>query len=41
MIGGYAILELPSLEECLAFTQEYAALILSLADELEIDIRPV
>ncbi len=41
MIGGYAILEMPSMEECLAFTNEYAALMLTLATELEIDVRPV
>lgn len=41
MIGGYAILEMASMEECLAFTREYAALMLTLATELEIDIRPL
>ena len=41
MIGGYAILEMPSMEECLAFTHQYAALMLTLGDELEIDVRPV
>ncbi len=43
MLGGYAVLELASLEECLAFTTEYAELLLTAADglDLEIDVRPV
>jgi hypothetical protein len=43
MLGGYAILELASLEECLAFTTEYAELLLTAADglDLEIDVRLV
>jgi len=41
LIGGYAILEMASMEECLAFTHEYAALMLTAGDALEIDIRPL
>jgi hypothetical protein len=41
LIGGYAILDLASLEECLAFTRQYAELMLTANDTLEIDIRPL
>lgn len=41
LLGGYAILELTSMEECLAFSTQYAELILQSVDELEIDIRPL
>jgi hypothetical protein len=43
MLGGYAILELASLEECLAFSTTYAELLLTASDglDLEIDIRLV
>lgn len=41
LIGGYVILELESLDECLAFTERYAGLMLTAGDELEIDIRPL
>ncbi len=43
LIGGYAILDLSSLEECLAFSLEYAELMLTSTDgqNLEIDIRPL
>lgn len=41
MIGGYALLELASMEECLAFVATYAKLMLTGTDELEIDIRPL
>lgn len=43
LIGGYALLELASLEECLAFSSEYAALLLTAGGdiELEIDVRPL
>lgn len=43
MIGGYALLEIPSLEECLTFSTEYAELLLSASVDknLEIDIRPL
>lgn len=41
LLGGYALLELPSLEECLTFTREYADLMLTAGDTLEIDIRPL
>jgi hypothetical protein len=43
MIGGYAILELGSLSECMAFSTEYAELLLTAGEglSLEIDIRPV
>jgi hypothetical protein len=43
MIGGYAILELGSLEECMAFSTEYAELLLTAggATELELDVRPL
>lgn len=41
LIGGYAILEMASMDECLAFTREYAQLLLTNHDTLEIDIRPL
>lgn len=41
LLGGYAILELESLEECLAFSAEYAKLMLTAVDDLEIDVRPL
>lgn len=43
LIGGYAILEFTSLEECLAFSTEYAELLLTAGDnvDLEIDVRPL
>ena len=41
LLGGYAILELASLEECLAFSAKYAEIMLTSGDELEIDIRPL
>ncbi len=41
LIGGYAILDLTSIDECLAFTHQYAELLLTAQDTLEIDIRPV
>ncbi len=40
LIGGYAILDLASMQECLAFTRQYAELMLTAHDTLEIDIRP-
>lgn len=41
LIGGYAILELASMAECLAFCARYAELMLTACDALEIDIRPL
>jgi len=41
LIGGYAILDLPSLEECLAFSSEYAEILLRFCAQLEIDVRPL
>ncbi|MFO0726421.1 MAG: YciI family protein [Myxococcota bacterium] len=41
LIGGYAVLEMASLEECIAFSTEYAQILLLDADTLEIDIRPL
>ena len=41
LIGGYAILELASWEECLAFTTQYAELMLTSASDFEGDIRPL
>ncbi len=41
LIGGYAVLELASMAEAVAFTTDYAKILLSVSDTLEIDIRPV
>ena len=41
LIGGYAILEMASLDECIAFCAQYADILLSGANQLEIDIRPL
>lgn len=41
LVGGYAILEMPSVEDCIAFTDRYAEILLTVADALEIDIRPL
>ncbi|MEZ4321623.1 MAG: YciI family protein [Myxococcota bacterium] len=41
LIGGFVVLELDSMDECLAITHEYAALMLSVYDRLELDIRPL
>lgn len=41
LIGGFAILDMASIEECVAFSSQYAEILLSVADALEIDIRPV
>jgi hypothetical protein len=41
LIGGYSILQLPSVEETIAFCSDYAAILLPYSDRLEIDIRPV
>lgn len=41
LLGGYALLELASMEECLAFAKEYAELMLTTGDDLEIDVRPL
>ena len=41
LIGGYAIVDLDSMDECVAFCSRYAQILLSVADELEIDIRPL
>jgi hypothetical protein len=41
LIGGYVILDMASMDECVAFCGEYAKLLLRFGDELEIDIRPV
>jgi len=41
LIGGYVILDLASWEECLAFCTQFSGLILSIAEQLEIDIRPL
>ncbi|MCB9601917.1 MAG: hypothetical protein H6721_27755 [Sandaracinus sp.] len=41
LIGGYAILEMESMDACVAFTNEYAELLLTQHDSLEIDIRPL
>jgi hypothetical protein len=41
LIGGYAILELASMDECVAFCDEYAKILLSCADQLELDVRPL
>jgi len=41
LVGGYAILDLASMDECVAFCHQYADILLSAADALEIDIRPL
>ena len=41
LIGGYAILDLASMEECLDFVATYAKLMLTATDELEMDVRPL
>ena len=41
LVGGFAILELPSLEECVAFANTYAELLLTVVESLEVDVRPV
>ena len=41
LIGGYAILDLANMDECLAFCAQYADLMLTACDDLEIDIRPL
>jgi hypothetical protein len=41
MIGGYAILEMASMEECVAFCKTYADILLMGTDTLELDIRPL
>jgi hypothetical protein len=41
LIGGYGVVDLASMEECLAFSSKYAAILLTDSDTLEIDIRPV
>jgi hypothetical protein len=41
LIGGYAILEMASMDECVAFCSQYANILLTLADGLEIDVRPL
>jgi hypothetical protein len=41
LIGGYAILEMPSLDAITAYATDYADILLLGADTLEIDIRPV
>jgi hypothetical protein len=42
LIGGYCVLDLPSMEEVVAFCTEYAQILLTAAaDIVEIDIRPL
>lgn len=41
LIGGYAVLELGSLGESVAFATNYAQILLKESEGLEIDIRPV
>jgi hypothetical protein len=41
LIGGYALLDFASMDECLAFCEQYATLMLTAADRLEIDVRPL
>lgn len=41
LIGGYGLLDFDTLEECLSFTHEYAQILLTASDKLEIDIRPL
>jgi hypothetical protein len=41
LIGGYAVLEMASEEECVSFCKQYAEILLAHGDSLEIDIRPI
>lgn len=41
LIGGYAILDMASLDDCIAFCSQYADILLTVGTELEIDIRPL
>ncbi len=41
LIGGYAILEMSSLEECIDFCGQYADILQATHEDLEIDIRPL
>jgi hypothetical protein len=41
LIGGYVILDMASMDECVAFSTQYAEILLTFADELEIDVRPL
>jgi len=41
LIGGYAVLDMASMDECVAFCSEYAQILLTVADALEIDVRPL
>lgn len=41
LIGGYATLDFESMEECLAFSRQYAELMLTAYEDLELDIRPL
>ena len=39
LVGGYAILDMASMDECVVFCDAYAKILLTVADELEIDVR--
>lgn len=41
LIGGYAILDMASMQECLGFCTKYAEILLTAAEGLEIDVRPL
>lgn len=41
LIGGYVVIEMPSMEECVGFCADYANILLTFGDILEIDVRPV
>jgi hypothetical protein len=41
LIGGFALLDLPSKEDVLAFAERYGALMLESVETLEMDLRPV
>lgn len=41
LIGGYVVAEMESVDACVKFAGEYAKILLTVSDALEIDIRPV
>ncbi|MBK7539421.1 MAG: hypothetical protein IPI49_29490 [Myxococcales bacterium] len=41
LIGGYVVLEMASMEDCIAFCEEYAQILLTATDQLELDLRPM
>ena len=41
LIGGFVILDVADMDECMAYCAQYADLMLTARDDLEIDIRPL